>query len=154
MAKVPENVFKLLDNLWGKAIPVAKNEVAEMQKIIDKEGGKFKLEPSDWWYYAEKLRKEKYDLNDSELRPYFKLENVRDGVFTVANKLFGITFTPLTDIPRPHPDAQPFEVKDADGSHIGVLYMDFYPRESKQQGAWCGITAATILLNKRVLPRW
>ncbi|TAL60490.1 MAG: peptidase M3, partial [Bacteroidetes bacterium] len=73
MAKVPENVFKLLDNLWTKAIPVAKNEVAEMQKIINKEGGKFKLQPSDWWYYAEKLRKEKYDLNDSELRPYFKL---------------------------------------------------------------------------------
>jgi peptidyl-dipeptidase Dcp len=138
MAKVPENVFNLLDNLWEKAIPVAKNEVSEMQKIIDKEGGKFKLEPSDWWYYAEKLRKEKYDLNDSELRPYFKLDNVRDGVFTVANKLFGITFTPLTDFPRPHPEAQAFEVKEANGSHLGVLYMDFHPRESKQQGAWCG----------------
>jgi peptidyl-dipeptidase Dcp len=115
MAKVPENVFKLLDNLWEKAIPVAKNEVSGMQKIIDREGGKFKLEPSDWWYYAEKLRKEKYDLNDSELRPYFKLENVRDGVFTVANKLFGITFTPLTGLPSPHPEAQAFEVKEADG---------------------------------------
>ena len=149
MAKVPENVFKLLDNLWEKAIPVAKNEVAEMQKIIDREKGKFKLEPSDWWYYAEKLRKEKYDLNDSELRPYFKLENVRDGVFTVANKLFGITFTPLTDIPRPHPDAQAFEVKDADGSHLGVLYMDFYPRESKQQGAWCGNYRSYHVVNKK-----
>ena len=138
MAKVPENVFNLLDNLWEKAIPIAKNEVSEMQKIIDKEGGKFKLEPSDWWYYAEKLRKEKYDLNDSGLRPYFKLDNVRDGVFTVANKLFGITFTPLADFPRPHPEAQAFEVKEADGSHLGVLYMDFHPRESKQQGAWCG----------------
>jgi peptidyl-dipeptidase Dcp len=137
MAKTPENVFKLLDNVWEKAIPVAVNEVAEMQKIIVKEGGKFKLEPSDWWYYAEKLRKAKYDLNDSELRPYFKLDNVRDGVFTVANKLFGITFTPLTNLPKPHPDAQPFEVKDEDGSHLGVLYMDFYPRESKRQGAWC-----------------
>lgn len=138
MAKVPENVFNLLNSLWGKAIPVAKNEVKEMQAIIDKEGGKFKLEPSDWWYYAEKLRKEKYDLNDSELRPYFKLENVRDGVFNCANKLFGITFTPLSNIPLPHPEAQAFEVKEADGSHLGVLYMDFHPRESKQQGAWCG----------------
>jgi len=137
MAKVPENVFQLLDNLWAKAIPVAKNEVAEMQKLINKEGGKFKLEPSDWWYYAEILRKEKYDLNDSELRPYFKLDNVRDGAFTVANKLFGITITPLMDIPRPHPDAQSFEVRDVDGSHLGVLYMDFFPRESKRQGAWC-----------------
>jgi peptidyl-dipeptidase Dcp len=138
MAKTPENVFDLLNNLWSKAIPVAKNEVSEMQKIIDSEGGKFKLEPYDWWYYAEKLRKKKYDLNDSELRPYFKLENVRDGLFTVANKLFGITITPLTDIPKPHPDAQAYEVKDTDGSHLGVLYMDFHPRDSKQQGAWCG----------------
>ncbi|MEI6048552.1 MAG: M3 family metallopeptidase [Bacteroidota bacterium] len=148
MAKVPENVFKLLDNLWEKAIPVAKSEVAEMQKIIDKEGGKFKLEPSDWWYYAEKLRKAKYDLNDSELRPYFKLDNVRDGAFTVANKLFGITFTPIAGLPRPHPDAQPFEVKEADGSHLGVLYMDFYPRESKQQGAWCGSYRSFHIVNK------
>jgi peptidyl-dipeptidase Dcp len=149
MAKVPENVFKLLDNLWGKAIPVAKNEVVEMQKIIDREKGKFKLEPSDWWYYAEKLRKEKYNLNDNELRPYFKLDNVRDGAFTVANKLFGITFTPLTDLPRPHPDAQAFEVKEADGSHLGVLYMDFYPRESKQQGAWCGNYRSFHIVNKK-----
>lgn len=138
MAKNPENVFSLLNNLWGKAIPVAENEVAEMQKIIDKEGGNFKLEPSDWWYYSEKLRKQKYDLNDSELRPYFKLENVRDGVFTCANKLFGITFTPVSDIPLPHPEAQAYEVQDTDGSHIGILYMDFHPRDSKRQGAWCG----------------
>lgn len=137
MAKVPENVFGLLNNLWEKAVPVARNEVREMQKIIEKEGSNFKLEPSDWWYYAEKLRKQKYDLNDTELRPYFKLDNVRDGVFTLANRLFGISLTPLTDVPLPHPDAQAYEVKDADGSHIGVLYMDFFPRESKEQGAWC-----------------
>ena len=153
MAKVPENVFKLLNNVWEKAIPVAKNEVSEMQKIIVKEGGKFKLEPSDWWYYAEKLRKEKYNLNDSELRPYFKLENVRDGLFTVANKLFGITLTPISDIPRPHPDAQAYEVKDADGSHLGVLYMDFFPRASKQQGAWCqGYRSYHVVNNKGVTP--
>jgi len=138
MAKGPDNVFKLLNNLWEKAIPVASSDVAEMQKIVYKEGGKFKLEPYDWWYYAEKLRKAKYDLDDNELRPYFKLENVRDGVFAVANKLFGISFSPITNIPLPHPDAQPFEVKDSDGSHLGVLYLDFYPRQSKQQGAWCG----------------
>jgi peptidyl-dipeptidase Dcp len=138
MAKVPDNVFNLLNSLWEKALPVAKNEVKEMQAIINREGGKFKLEPSDWWYYAEKLRKEKYDLNDSELRPYFKLDNVRDGVFACATNLFGITFSPLTNIPLPHPEAQAFEVKESDGSHLGVLYMDFHPRESKQQGAWCG----------------
>ena len=153
MAKVPENVFKLLDNVWEKAIPVAKNEVSEMQKIITKEGGKFKLESSDRWYYAEKLRKEKYNLNDSELRPYFKLENVREGLFTVANKLFGITLTPISDIPRPHPDAQAYEVKDADGSHLGVLYMDFFPRTSKQQGAWCqSYRSYHVVNNKGVTP--
>jgi len=138
MAKTPENVLKLLDNLWEKAIPVAKTELAGMQKIAQKEGARFNLEPSDWWYYAEKLRKEKYDLNDSDLRPYFKLENVREGAFSVANKLFGVTFSPIADLPRPHPDVEAFEVKEADGTHIGVLYMDFFPRESKQQGAWCG----------------
>lgn len=138
MAKNPENVDKLLNSLWEKAIPVAKNEVGEMQKIINKEGGKFKLEPSDWWYYSEKLRKQKYDLNDSELRPYFKLENVIEGVLGCANKLYGITFSPIANIPLPHPDAKAFEVKDNDGSHLGVLYMDFHPRESKHQGAWCG----------------
>lgn len=137
MAKVPANVFNLLDNLWDRAIPVSKSEVAEMQKIINKEGGKFNLEPSDWWYYAEKLRKQKYDLNDSELRPYFKLDNVREGLFEVVNRLFGITLKPSDDLPRPHTDAQAFEVLDNDGSHLGILYMDFFPRESKQQGAWC-----------------
>ena len=137
MAKNPENVLDLLNTLWEKAVPVANNEVKEMQKIINREGGKFPLEPSDWWYYAEKLRKQKYDLNDAELRPYFKLENVREGVFSCANRLYGITFNPLTDCPLPHPDAEAFEVKDEDGSHIGVLYMDYFPRESKQQGAWC-----------------
>ncbi len=137
MAKVPANVFNLLDNLWEKAIPVAMNEVKEMQEIIYREKGNFNLEPSDWWYYAEKLRKQKYDLDDNQLRPYFKLENVRDGLFKVIGKLFGITLIPISDIPLPNPEAQPYEVKDADGSHLGILYMDFYPRTSKQQGAWC-----------------
>jgi peptidyl-dipeptidase Dcp len=138
MAKTPENVFKLLNSLWEKAIPVAEKERDEMQKIINREGGKFKLEPSDWWYYAEKLRKQKYDLDDLELRPYFNLDNVREGVFTVATRMYGITFTPMKDAPLPHPEAQAFDVKEADGSHLGVLYMDFHPRASKQQGAWCG----------------
>lgn len=138
MAKKPENVFNLLNSLFEKANNVAKNEVAEMQKIIDREGGNFKLEPSDWWYYAEKLRKEKYDLNDSELRPYFKFENVRQGVFDCATKLYGLTFTLIQECPVPHPDASAWEVREADGRHLGVLYTDYFPRESKQQGAWCG----------------
>ncbi|MFA5816478.1 MAG: M3 family metallopeptidase [Bacteroidales bacterium] len=138
MAKVPENVFALLDKIWAAAIPAAIRDREEMQQIITKEGGKFKLESSDWWYYAEKLRKAKYDMDENELRPYFKMENVRDGAFDVANKLYGITFTEIVSIPKPHAEAMAYEVKEADGSHIGILYMDLFPRSSKQQGAWCG----------------
>lgn len=138
MAKTPENVYNLLNRLWDASLPVSKREAKELQAIIDKEGGGFKLAPSDWWFYAEKLRKEKYNLDDSELRPYFVLNNVRDGAFWVANQLYGLTFEALEGMPLPHPDAQVFEVKEADGSHCGVLYMDFHPRTSKRAGAWCG----------------
>lgn len=138
MAKTPENVLALLDNIWTSAIPAAVRDLEEMQQIVQKEGGKFKVEASDWWYYAEKLRKAKYNLDENELRPYFKVENVRDGAFDVANKLYGITFTEIKDIPKPHAEAMAYEVKEADGSHIGILYMDLFPRASKQQGAWCG----------------
>ncbi len=138
MAKTPDNVMKFLNQVWEAALPVAQEEVSQMQEIIDTEGGGFKLQSWDWWYYAEKLRKQKYDLDDSELRPYFKLENVRDGAFMVINKLYGITFKPLNDLPLPHPDAQAYEVIDNDGSCLGIMYMDFFPRESKQGGAWQG----------------
>ena len=138
MAKNTSKVFDLLDQVWAPAIEAAKRDRDQMQKIIDSEGGKFKLAPHDWWYYAEKLRKANYDLDESELRPYFKLENVIQGSFDVANKLYGITFEELDDMPKPHPDAFVFEVFDNDGSHLGVLYQDYFPRASKRQGAWCG----------------
>ena len=137
MAKTPANVNDFLMKLWNASLPVAKQEVAEMQKIIDKEGGKFKLESWDWWYYAEKVRKEKYDIDENELKPYFSLSNVRDGMFYVANKLYGITFTKLTDLPVYQKDVETFEVKEADGSHLGILYLDYYPRDGKRGGAWC-----------------
>ena len=136
MAKTPAGVYGLLNRLWTPALARAKAEAKDLQALIDKEGGPFKLEAWDWWYYAEKLRKSKYDLDENELRPYFKLENVRDGAFAVANKLWGITFTLRTDLPKYHPDARTFEVKEADGSHIGILYLDYFPRPSKQGGAW------------------
>jgi len=138
MAGTPENVYKLLDQLWDASLPVAKREVQAMQAIIDAEGGGFELAPWDWWYFAEKVRKAEYDLDDNELRPYFELNNVRDGVFYVANQLYGLTFVELEDMPKPHPDAQVFEVFEADGSHAAVIYMDYHPRESKRGGAWCG----------------
>jgi peptidyl-dipeptidase Dcp len=138
MAGAPDRVFDLLERIWDASIPVAEREVEEMQAIIDAEGGGFELAPWDWWYYAEKVRKAKYDLDDSELRPYFELDNVRDGVFYVANRLYGLTFEPLDDMPKPHPDAEVFEVFEADGTHAAVIYMDYHPRESKRGGAWCG----------------
>jgi peptidyl-dipeptidase Dcp len=137
MAKTPETVDAFLMKLWNAALPVAKKEVQEMQKIIDREGGKFKLKSWDWWYYAEKVRKEKYDLDENELKPYFSLLNVREGMFHVANKLYGITFTKHTDLPVFQKDVETYEVKEADGKSLGVLYLDYYPRESKRNGAWC-----------------
>ena len=138
MAGAPENVYDLLNTLWDAALPAAKQDLAEMQEIADREDEGYDIKASDWWYYAEKLRKQKYDLDDSELRPYFMLENVKGGAFTLANKLFGITFSEIKDIPKPHSEATTYEVKEEDGSHLGILYMDFHPRQSKRQGAWCG----------------
>ncbi|HLO58875.1 MAG TPA: M3 family metallopeptidase [Bacteroidales bacterium] len=137
MARTPGNVYDFLMKLWKPALPNSKKEVAEMQKLIDREGGNFKLQPWDWWYYAEKVRKEKYDLDDSQLRPYFKLSGVRDGMFMVANKLYGITFTQRTDLPVYEKDVETFEVKEADGKPLGILYLDYYPRPGKGAGAWC-----------------
>ncbi|MBU1718818.1 MAG: M3 family metallopeptidase, partial [Bacteroidetes bacterium] len=137
MSGKPEKVYELLAQVWKPAKARAIGEAEEMQKLIAREGGKFSLEPWDWFYYAEKVRKEKYDLDEEMLRPYFKLENVRNGVFDVANKLYGITFLQIKDIPVFHPDAMAFEVKESNGDHLGVLYMDFFPRASKRGGAWC-----------------
>jgi peptidyl-dipeptidase Dcp len=136
MAKNPKNVYDFLNSIWPRALRQAKKEVTELQKLIDREGGKFKLQAWDWWYYAEKLRKEKYQLDEEELKPYFELQNVRQGLFTVCNKLFGINLTPVNNVPVYHPDVEVFEVTDADGSYLGLFYSDYFPRESKRGGAW------------------
>ena len=138
MAKTPEKVYEFLEDIFTPAQNVAKKDCAEMQKIIEKEGGKFKLESWDWWYYAEKLRKEKYDLDETELKPYFGISNVRDGMFYVANKLYGLTFTRQTDIPVYQSDVETYVVNEADGKYAGILYLDFYTRAGKRPGAWCG----------------
>ena len=138
MAKIPQTVDDFLMKLWNPALEVAKKEVKEMQAIIDREGGNFKLASWDWWYYAEKLRQEKYALDDAALRPYFKLDNVRNGIFTLCDKLYGLKFAELPDLPRYNLEVQVFEVREADGSHLGVLYMDFHPRPNKRVGAWSG----------------
>ena len=138
MAKTSDKVYALLDEIWKPALVKAKEELADINAEIKKEGGNFEAEGWDWRYYFEKAKKAKFDLDENQVRPYLKLENVRDGAFLLANKLYGITFTPIKEIPLPHPDAQAFECKDKDGTHLGVLYMDFFPRASKRGGAWCG----------------
>jgi len=136
MAKNPQNVYDLLNRLWTPTIAMAKNDAVELQAMIDAEGGDFKLAAWDWRFYAEKLRKQKYDLDEEELRPYFELNNVKQGIFDVCFKLWGINFNQRIDIPVYHPDVTAYEVIDKDGSHIGIFYMDFHPRESKRGGAW------------------
>lgn len=136
MAKDSETVMAFLNNLWGYALPKAKEEAKELQKMMDKEGKGEKLEAWDWWYYTEKLRNEKYSLNEEEIKPYFQLENVRQGAFAAANKLYGVTLTKLEGIPVYHPDVEVFEVKDADGQQLGIFYVDYFPRPGKASGAW------------------
>ena len=137
MAKTTEKVFEFLGQVWAAALPVAQAEAAAQQELINQEGGKFKLEPWDWWYYSEKIKKAKYDLDDEITRPYFKIDNVMEGMFYVANRLYGLTFTKKDDIPKYHPDVNTFEVT-RDGKHVGILLIDNYPRPSKRGGAWCG----------------
>jgi len=137
MAKTPEAVYEFLNKLFVPSLARAKSELKDMQTIIDKEGGKFKLQSWDWWFYAEKVRKAKYNLDEAELKPYFSLDNVQKGLFYVANKLYGITFEKRSDLPVYHPEVVAYEVKDKDKSHLAVLYMDFHPRDGKRVGAWC-----------------
>lgn len=136
MAKTPENVLDFLHNLWGYSIRNAKKEAAELQQIMDKEGKGEKLEAWDWWYYAEKLRQQKYNLNEDEIKPYFSQADVQKGLFYVVNKLYGITLTPTDTVPVYNKDVKTYIVNDADGSFLGLFYCDFMPRASKQSGAW------------------
>jgi peptidyl-dipeptidase Dcp len=138
MSKTPKAVDDFLMRLWVPAIARAKSEVADMQAIIDREGGKSKLAPWDWWHYAEKVRQQEYALDDAALRPYFKLENVRQGIFTLCEKLYGLKFSERRDIPVYNPEVQVFEVREASGSYMGVVYLDFHPRPGKRGGAWSG----------------
>ncbi len=137
MAKDPATVDLFLINIFNPALKVAKNELAEMQAIADAEGAGIKIQPWDWWYYAEKLRKAKYAFDENQIKPYLSVDNVREGMFTVANKLYGITFTPNTQLPIYYPGVETYEVKEANGDFLGILYMDYYPRASKGGGAWC-----------------
>lgn len=136
MAKKPENVFDFLNKLWKPALNSAKHEADELQNMIDKDGGNYRLQPWDWRYYAEKLRKEKYNLDEEMLKPYFELENVKKGIFYLANKLYGLNFKKLDNMPIYNEEVQVYEVLDGDGSQIGIYYQDLFPRAGKRGGAW------------------
>lgn len=139
MAQSPKAVYTLLEDIFAPANEKAKKELEEMNRLFkqDHPHSDDKFESWDWWYYAEKVRKDKYNLNEEMTSPYFALDNVRQGAFNLANRLYGITFRPIV-VPLYHNEASAYEVLDSDGSHLGVLYFDFHPRESKSQGAWCG----------------
>lgn len=137
MAKTPEAVYKLLDELWTPALETAKKEMADMVAYAEKDGIK-ELTAADWRYYFTKAKAGKFNISESEVSPYLQFENVRKGIFYVANRLYGITFTKLDNVPVPHPEAEAFECKDADGSHLGILFMDMFARPGfKSGGAWC-----------------
>jgi peptidyl-dipeptidase Dcp len=139
MALEPQNVYELLGEIWTPALERAKEEATEFQAMIDVENpgaDRFELEAWDWWYYAEKVKKARYALDEEMTRPYFEVNQVREGMFAVANKLWGLNFTERPDIPVYHEDVKAFEVTEADGSHLAVLMVDYFPRESKRGGAW------------------
>jgi peptidyl-dipeptidase Dcp len=135
MAKTPAAARKLLDDVWGRARAKAGIDRDELQKLVAEEGGNFALAPWDWRYYAEKLRKAKYDLNEAEIKPYFQLDKMVEAAFETAHRLFGLTFKPA-DVPLYHPDARAWEVKDAQGRDVGLFIGDFFARGSKHSGAW------------------
>ncbi len=139
MAGKPEAVHELLDRVWKPCQERVAQEAADLQARIRQEQGDFELEPWDWWYYAEKVRAERFDLSEEEIKPYFLLENVRDGAFDVARKLYGIEFTPRPDLPVYHPDVAAYAVNEADGTLIGYFLFDFFMRPSKRGGAWMSL---------------
>jgi len=136
MAKTPESVYELLDKLWQPALAKAKAEEADIKKLMVADGINDAVQPYDWRYYTEKIRKQRFDLDEQELKPYFSLDNVRNGIFTVTKNLYGLKFKQVKDVPIYHKDVTAWEVTEADGKYIGLLYMDFYPRASKKGGAW------------------
>jgi len=136
MAKTPEKVYELINKVMAASTKKAIEERAELQKLVERDGETFKLDYYDWWYYAEKLKKEKYNVNDEILQPYFEKNNVREGAFMVANKLYGIKFEKLDSVPVYHPEVEVYRVTEANGTGIGLLYMDFFVRPGKRSGAW------------------
>ncbi len=152
MAETPARVYALLEQIWPPALRVARGERDALRKMMAADGIDGPLKGWDWRYYTEKVRKSRYDIDQEALRPYFEFTAVRDGAFAVANRLFGLTFEPRADLPTWHPDQQAYEVKEADGTHLAILYMDFFARESKRGGAWMSALRSQSRLDGDVRP--
>ncbi len=153
MAENPQNVYDFLYTAWYPALERAKYEREKLQKIMNREFPDKKLEAWDWWYYAEILRKEEYDLDEDEIKPYFTLENVKKGNFILSNKLFGLEFEPRPEVPVYHEEVEAYEVFDYDGTSLGILYIDPHPRTGKRSGAWCGTYRSGQYVNgERICP--
>lgn len=153
MAKTPEKVTSFLENLWKPSLAKANEEIAEIKTMMNKDGISGDVQPWDYSFYSEKIRKAKFDLDEQELAPYFSIEGVREGIFMVTNKLWGLKYKQLTNVPVYHPDATTWEVMEADGTHLGILYMDMHPRSSKRGGAWMtSYRPQTMKDGKRVAP--
>ncbi len=153
MAKNPKGVYDLLNKLWAPALEKAKEEEAEIKKMMQADGITGEVQPYDWRYYTEKIRKAKYDLDEQEVKPYLSLENVQNGVFGVCEKLYGLKFEKVENAPVYHPEATLWKVSEKNGDHVGVLYMDFHPRASKRGGAWMtSYSEQSIVNGKRIAP--
>ncbi len=152
MAETPENVYGFLDQIWQPALRIAKVERAALEEMMRADGIDDQLRGWDWRYYTEKVRKAKYDFDEEALRPYFEVDAVRDGVFALSTKLFGLQFVERNDLPKWHPDQQVFEVKEADGTHLAILYMDYFARETKRGGAWMNELRTQTNLDGEVTP--
>ena len=152
MARTPENVYAMMDELWAPALERAKAEMEAMREMMKEETGLDDFASWDWWYYAEKVRKRDYSFDESSLRPYFSLENVRSGIFELSNRLYGLTFRPV-QLPVYHEDCETYEVLDEKNEHLGVLYLDYFPRDGKNAGAWCTSFRGQRYENgKRIIP--
>jgi peptidyl-dipeptidase Dcp len=151
MAKTPERAMELMEAVWKPSVARVHEEVRDMQALADKEGAKIKIEPWDYRYYAEKVRKERYDLDQNEVKPYLQLEKLREGIFWVAGELFGFNFTPVTNVPVYHPDVRVWEVTDKKTrAHVGLWYFDPYARAGKRSGAWMNAYRSQERVNGKV----
>jgi peptidyl-dipeptidase Dcp len=149
MAKTPENAEQFLLQVWRPGLARAKQELADMQALV---GDAYTVESHDWWHLAEKVRQEKYAFDDNQLKPYFELSNVQDGAFYMAEKLFGVTFTKLDDTPKWNPEVTVYDMKDADGSHLGIFMVDMFARDSKRGGAWMSSYRSATSMDEVVRP--